>query len=610
MKIIRWRGFIAFILIVSLIGLGWFLLIDHLVKKGIETAGTRLNGAKVELAEADLSLSPLGLTLEGLQVADRDEPMKNLFQVKRVAFLMDLGGLFLGKVAVDEMTIDGVQVNRSRSSSGAVRKRAKEKKATPSSKDKESAFALPSLDIPDTNTILESEELETLQVVAALQKEVDEGEAEWKERLEALPGKDKTAGYKKRFNAIKKGLTGGAAVILASIEDASKLKKEIKGDMATLKNAKKELRRETASLKETVRQLKKLPSKDLARLKDKYSLSAGGLANMSLFLFGGEIEKQLRSALGWYEKLKPYIERAVGNETKGPEAQKKERKKGTNVRFREFNPLPDFWIKKIKVTFSHPSGDLAGTISDVTSNQKIIGRPTRYAFSGEKMKSFERLDLEGEFSTLGEGGAVNKATLKVSGYGLDNLALSKSADFPVAINQATADYTLGSLISAGGFHADFEGAFSGVTIESGRKEGGGRLVRALSSSLSEINAFSITGRVSGKPEDYNITLRSDIDELLQKAVGDTVKKERARFEEEMKRKLEAKVREPLDKLNRKMGGFADIDKLMASGFKDLGSLEKMIGKQKEEAEKKMKNKLKEKAGSKLKDLKKKFKLPF
>lgn len=65
-KWIRWPGLIAFMAVVALFAGIWFLVIDGVIERAIETAGTKAVGAKVELASADLHLFPLGLTLSGL----------------------------------------------------------------------------------------------------------------------------------------------------------------------------------------------------------------------------------------------------------------------------------------------------------------------------------------------------------------------------------------------------------------------------------------------------------------------------------------------------------------------------------------------------------------
>ena len=84
-RYIRWGGLVAFLVVVGLVAGFWFLFVDGIVEEVIEDQGTRAVGAKVELASADLSLLPAGLTLVGLQVTNPDAPMTNVVEIGRLA---------------------------------------------------------------------------------------------------------------------------------------------------------------------------------------------------------------------------------------------------------------------------------------------------------------------------------------------------------------------------------------------------------------------------------------------------------------------------------------------------------------------------------------------
>ncbi|MCX5819268.1 MAG: hypothetical protein NT047_05090 [Deltaproteobacteria bacterium] len=88
-KWIRWQGIAAFVVVSALLAGVWGLVVDRVIKGIIEKAGTKAVGAKVELGAADLSLFPLGLTLNRLPVTDPDEPMTNAVEITRVAGSLD-----------------------------------------------------------------------------------------------------------------------------------------------------------------------------------------------------------------------------------------------------------------------------------------------------------------------------------------------------------------------------------------------------------------------------------------------------------------------------------------------------------------------------------------
>ncbi|MDH3973956.1 MAG: hypothetical protein OEV42_06725, partial [Deltaproteobacteria bacterium] len=154
MKIIRIKGLIAFVVVSALIFGAWTLLVDGAVKKLIESGGTSIVGSKVELQKADLSISPLGLTLKGLDITDPDNPMVNMIHVDKISFLMAFERLLLGKVIINEMLIDGVKTGTPRKISGAIRKEKRESKDKDAAKGFSTAFSMPSLDVPNIDDIL------------------------------------------------------------------------------------------------------------------------------------------------------------------------------------------------------------------------------------------------------------------------------------------------------------------------------------------------------------------------------------------------------------------------------------------------------------------------
>ena len=119
-KWLRWHGLIAFGVVSISLFFFWFFLADLLVKRSIEKAGTRVVGAMVELAEADVHLFPLGITLKSLQVTNPDNPMSNAVEAGWIDFSLDSLNLLRRKIIIDTMAMEGVRFNTPRKTSGAV----------------------------------------------------------------------------------------------------------------------------------------------------------------------------------------------------------------------------------------------------------------------------------------------------------------------------------------------------------------------------------------------------------------------------------------------------------------------------------------------------------
>ena len=107
-------------LLLVLVGAGWYFLLDSAVRRGIETIGTALVGAKVDLEEADVRLAEGAVILRGLQVTNPDAPMTNLFQLDELVADLNLGPLLRKKIFIDTVAVRGLRFGTPRATSGAI----------------------------------------------------------------------------------------------------------------------------------------------------------------------------------------------------------------------------------------------------------------------------------------------------------------------------------------------------------------------------------------------------------------------------------------------------------------------------------------------------------
>ena len=412
-KWIRWWGLGVFLALVAVFALLWLFVIDGFVENIIEEQGTELVGAKVELDNTDLSLFPTGLVLTRLQVTDPEKPMTNAVEVARISMGLDGLNLLRRKVIVEEMTVEGVQFGTARAYSGAVRDRPE---ARPGEEEKEAVFTLPSFEVPNVQEILEKEELETFKLIETLKADIQREREAWEERLKELPGKAEFAKYKERIDQLKSSTKGGIGGILGGVEEVQSIKKEIEQDLEQIKTARKEFKEKTDLLKKRLAQAKAAPKNDVTRLQNKYSLSPQGLANMSQALLGSQIGSWVHQTAAWYEKVKPFLERVPTEAGKkaGPEVQKPLRGKGVDVRFKEFQPLPDFLIRLANVSLNLDVGVISGKVEDITPDQAILGKPLTFAFSGEQLKDLQSMRLQGTLDHIvprKKGGSNHESNL-------------------------------------------------------------------------------------------------------------------------------------------------------------------------------------------------------
>ena len=555
-KWIRWWGLGAFLLVVAVIASLWVFFVDGWVKGLIEDVGTDVVAAKVDLDHADVSLFPVGLTLTRLQVTNPKAPMTNAVEVGRIAMGLDGLNLLQRKVIVEEMSVEGVRMGTSRTTSGAV----KPVREPATEENGMFAISLPSLEVPDVNTILQNEDLETMRLIEELKADLKQEKATWESRLQNLPGKGHVAKYQERVKQLKTATKGGLEGILGGVGEVQSLKEEIDRDLQSLKDAQKEFDEKVALLKRRLEQIKTAPQRDIQHLQTKYNLSPQGLANLSQTLLGSQIGSWVHQGVAWYERAKPFLEgaQAMGASQAGPEVQKPLRGKGVDVHFTEEQPLPDFLVRLARVSLNLDVGNLDGTIHNVTSDQPRLGKPLTFAFAGDQLKGVNAVALEGTLNHIVPAQSRDQLTLKAKGYELDDVTLSKDAKWPVTLKRGLGDITMETTLEGPSLSAQGSGHLHTLQLAAGVSGDTNPLTKSLSSAVSGISQLSLTANVTGTLDNYDVKLSSDLDRILQDAAGKMVNELAAKFGGELKAAISAKIAEPMKELQDTLGGFNAI----------------------------------------------------
>ncbi len=108
---ISWAGTAVLVAVVVPGGVLGYLFLPRLVWYGVNNALWMANGAEVEAADVQLSLSRGFLQIRQLQVADPDNLQRNQFQVRQIVAVVRPGPLVRGRVVADRVVFDGLEVD-------------------------------------------------------------------------------------------------------------------------------------------------------------------------------------------------------------------------------------------------------------------------------------------------------------------------------------------------------------------------------------------------------------------------------------------------------------------------------------------------------------------
>jgi uncharacterized protein (TIGR03545 family) len=118
--VFRWRAIVLVALLVLLLVVGWLVLLDTMVERGVERSGAYLVGARVDVQSADVRLGEGVVVLRGLQVTNPDAPMTNLLEAEEIVVDVRMAPLLERKVLLDTVALRGMRFGTPRGESGAL----------------------------------------------------------------------------------------------------------------------------------------------------------------------------------------------------------------------------------------------------------------------------------------------------------------------------------------------------------------------------------------------------------------------------------------------------------------------------------------------------------
>jgi len=599
---IRWSGLLGFVAVVAVLALFFFLAAGPLAKMAIESVGSKMADAKVEVDSVSFTVNPIGFELQDLTVANSDKPMENLLQFATAKAELELAPLLLGKAIIREMSVDGLEFDTPRTTSGALEKKkktAKESASEQTSAEESKSSPLDMVELPSAQEILAREQLKTESAGEAFQQSYKQNKAAIDDAVAAVPDSRALAQYEDELKKITSGKLKSLDDFKQRKKQLDDLKKRFKADKEAVAAARKVIADAKDDIREKLVALKNAPGEDIDNIKDKYQINATGAANLSGLLFGSEAAEWAQKALFWYEKIQPYL--AAEEEKKAQEQEPEQIRDGRFVHFPSADPWPEFLLRDAHITAQVPLGKLLISAEDITDQQKVLGRPANIVINGAELHDVQDLTAD---LVLDHRGKVGNDTLTVTAkdWHLKGMKLGIGG---TELESAMAQLQGLAVVSDGRLDARTD-------VQFGQADFGGKgnttFAKELRHALAGIKEFEVHAKASGKLKSPKVELGSDLDTRLKSAFNQRLNEKQQELEQKLQARLQEKLQnytgdyaDQLAELNKMDGSLADkmnnLNKMASSDLEDYEAqkkreAEEKAAKKRDEAKDKVKDKLK------------------
>ncbi|MAD43409.1 MAG: hypothetical protein CMI02_06540 [Oceanospirillaceae bacterium] len=603
---IRWSGLISFVVITALLAVFFIIAAGPLAKMAIESVGSDIAGAKVEAGSVSLTLNPIGFEIEHLTVADAEQPMQNLLQFSRATAELEFVPLLLGKAIIRELSVDGLEFDTARETSGALEEEISEETVAADDSDSgtdQDKLPFSVTELPSAQEILAREPLQTESAGDAFEQSYKQHKADIDEAVKKVPDSEALASYEDELNRILSGRFDSLEDFKARKKELDALKERMKADRDAVKAAQRAVTDAREDLGDKLTALKNAPGDDLSRIKNKYQLNAQGAANLTALLFGSEAGEWAGQALYWYEKVEPYL--SSGNDdAEGDTPQEPERiRDGRFVHFPTDDPWPEFLLRKARLTASVPAGELLISMEDLTHQPAVLGRPAHILLNGSGLHDVQDLSVDIVLDHRKKP-ANDTLTLTAKDWHLKGMNLGLGG---TELDSAMVQVQGLAVVSGGKLSAQSDMQF-GQTRFTG--EGKTLFAKELTRALQSINQFDVNAKASGGLKSPQVELGSDLDSRLSEAFNQRLNEKQRELEQKLQARLQEKLQsytgeyaDELAQLNAMDGSLNDkLNSLQAMNERKLEDYEAQKKREAEEKAAAKREQLKDKAKDKLKSL--------
>jgi uncharacterized protein (TIGR03545 family) len=531
----RIKGIIFLAVLAGIFILLSIFLTDFWLEKRLESVGTSIVGAKVEIDHLDFSIAGLHVKWDSLQVTNPKNTWENILSTGQCEFDMDFLPLLSRKVIVENFQATNLRSGMKRTTDGKIEKKMKIKPK--SGKPSFITRTVQSLEnevktAPAFSLGQFSRKVNVDSIKAFLEIRSPERIDSLKNSLSLMYGKwdEAFSDFKpaKELETIRQEITSIEPASIQSVPDLQNAlitidqsKKQIDSLRAAITTTRASIGQDFSFASRNLLSMDDWIKEDYRRALDKAKLPDINQQNIGKFLFGSKVVSKYTYALNIVGKSRSFANRFKSDK---PKKQKPPRLKGQDIWFTKRNTLPSLWIKRIEISGKTlQSIAFSGLVTDVSSQQLLVGKPTRIDIqSSRKGTSF---DFAGELNYLGKE-PQERFRLALAGLPLSDVRLSDSPMLPNTLKS-------GSLRLESSLDMQGDRLESTVHVISDRlvfdfaaqQEKQDQITRIVQNALKSIDNLDLKAIVRSDSAGTDFSLNSNLDDILVKQLKSQVSAE-------------------------------------------------------------------------------------
>ena len=595
-----------------------------IIKKALTVVCENIFEAKTDIEKVDFKFLDSSLKIKKVEIANKNDYMKNLVDIGSITIDFDLGQLLRKRFVADELSVLDVNTGTERTTSGELPpakekkiKKQKEKAEKAASESKlgkalsdKKAVAADSLQKnitglfnqfnPETLMQNYAAQLQTPAISTQVQEQIPQIVAKWQA---------KPAEVQKTVDELQKSVNEIMAFDFSSVQNNPlKIKEFIESLDSTYKNIDKVKNdangvlnsfnadiAEADGLRKTVQnavthdmnfansEINKIKSLNVS---DGTKLISGMFENVACDVLGKYYPYAMKG-VDYLLELKS--KQASKPKTEKPKKEKKKysvkRAPGRDIFYRQ-DKVPALWIKKM----AGSGPNFFAQATDIASNQDIINKPAKIDFNMDLWNLQHTAKLVVDFRT------ETKEPLVRADYGLKNIPLNipaeKFGEYPgvPSFDAKCAVDAILKIFDDEGFEITGKGLLTDLKISTVpfEPEYASKIYSSVMGRINTVRASMTSGfTLSGG---LNMALDSDADVQVINSIKKEMEAQLAGIKENLKSELTKRINEASGGALSQFGSLDDIKSKLTGSVGQANGYEKQLTQKRSEAEKQMKGK--------------------
>ncbi|MFC2133223.1 TIGR03545 family protein [Bacteroidota bacterium] len=552
------KNFILVVLVpLTIILLITFIFIESWIEYGIEYGGEKIIGAKVEVDDLNITLDPLGIEWNKIEVANPNDGWTNLFETGKVKFKMDPAQLIRGKYIIDSVAVEDFVIGTKRETDGSLSDAKKQSSVLYNTENSFSRLAdemlkqtigeNPVLDIDklrhgfNADSLVAALDINTFAHIEKVKQQVNEAYAIWKNINEEFEqSKTRLKEIEKKITAIKPAELNNAPNIItaiAAVDDALKTTEQIENTFNTRYTS---INNDINNLSNLVNSIDDAAESDFNKLKGMAKLPQLNTGGVARIIIGDEMYSRIMEYLGWADFARTNV-RKYSPET---EIEMTPRFEGQDINFPLEKGYPKFWIKDVLLSGgTDTTGQTQffrarGEAKNISDNQSVTGLPLSISLDGTDSNK-RGLKLTGLFDRTGDI-PTDEYEVTLSGVALKEFKLGSAEFLPAKIINAKMESR--TLVSIPGSDLDMQMNInlSDFTIEFSAATKS-RVEKIVFDILKETRTLNFSLRLWNTSGQFQLALSTNIDNILSHSLTNVIGNEVAKLQNELKAKFNSVI---------------------------------------------------------------------